>query len=152
MSEESTEGFPPVQLSTFIKNDQFVFRAASGEELKDTLVGFAENTEDILGALNTVKDVVIAKSILTSSDTQSGGAKPTGNRPPAKKVAGRARDASPPKTDRVEFFEGEDGKSYATLECDHGPRLDLRDQDFKYDLYCTLQTKNWKEKCPPIKL
>ena len=152
MSEEDN-GFPGVQLSTFVKNDQLVFRAPTGEALKDLLVGVAENGDTILDALNSVKQVVIAKGVLTSADNQAGAAKPAAStaasRP--KKSTGRAADKAPPKGD-VEFFEGEDGKQYASVECEHGPMLDLRSQGFKSDLYCTLDTKDWKQKCKPVSL
>jgi hypothetical protein len=152
MSEDEN-GFPGVQLSTFVKNDQLVFRAPSGEALKDLLVGVAENGDTILDALNSVKQVVIAKGVLTSADNQAGkpAAKATGTAAKPKKSTGRAADKAPPSGD-IEFFEGEDGRQYASLECDHGPMVDLRGQGFKSDLYCTLDTKDWKQKCKPVNL
>lgn len=152
MSEDEN-GFPGVQLSTFVKNDQLVFRAPTGEALKDLLVGVAENGESILEALNSVKQVVIAKGVITSSQSQAGDKPSTpAKSTPRKATGGRAKDAPPPSTDGVEFFEGDDGKSYATLECDHGPMRDLRSEGYKADLYCTLDTKDWKAKCKPVKL
>ncbi len=155
LSDEDN-GFPGVQLSTFVKNDQLVFRAPDGEALKTLLQSVATNGNDILDALLEVKQVVIAKNVITSSESQ-GGAKANGAaagaaKPAARKATGaRAKDAPPPSGD-VTFFEGEDGKNYASIECSHGPMLDLRGSGFKSDLYCTLDTKDWKAKCKPVSL
>lgn len=137
----------PITVTTEIKGDEFVFRGKTGEELQAAIKSTLETGNETLDLLAEFKQLVIAKGVFTASTNGSGTAKPA----PAKKAAARAKDTAPPP-EGVEFFEGDDGKSYATLECDHGPRLDLRGKGYRADLYCTLDTKNFKDKCPPIKL
>lgn len=155
LSEEND--FPPIQVSTFVKGDQFVFRAASGEELAEKLQGFNAAGVAIMDALADVKQTILAKAVFTGESNGRGATAAastpaaSGARPPAKKAAGRAKDAAPPRGD-IEFFTGEDGRQYASLECKHGPMLDLRANNYKKDLYCSLDTKDWKSKCEAVEL
>lgn len=130
--EDSPTGYPGVQVGTFILGDQFVFRAPDGESFKKVVVSVAENAEDIVNALSSIKQAAVAKGIFTgdsSSAAKSSGSKGSGE---------RAKDSPPPSG----------GSEVPT--CAHGPRVDLRGRGYKKNWYCSLDTKNYKEKCPPI--
>jgi len=146
VSDETNEGFPGVQVSTFIRGDQFVFRGEDGTELAAVLKSFEENADDIMTSLGNSKQAVVAKAIFTGeSDSSKSGSAAKGN--------GRSRDKAPPKDD-VEFYENEDGVAVASIECKHGPMLDLRDRNYKADLYCSgnFPKSEWKKKCEAVKL
>lgn len=136
-------GFPGVQVSTFIKGDQFVFRGATGPELEALLKGVAESTNGIVDALVSVKQGVVAKNVFTG-DSASAEART----PQTRSSGGRAVDAAPPDG-RTSFYE-KDGRKYASVSCDHGDMLDLRGKGYKSDLYCT--EKNRDKQCKPVKL
>ena len=150
MSDSSEEnGFPPIQVSTFINGDQFVFRAYTGDKFDATLKSFAENSNSILDTLASVKQAVIAKGVFTG-DSQSAG------KASAPAARSRAKDSAPPG-DGDDFYE-KDGKRYSTVHsCKHGDLLDLRGgkkkdgTPYAASYYCALDTQNYKEKCPPIK-
>lgn len=145
MAEEA-EGFPGVQISTFINKDQFVFRGNTGEEVASVLKSSAENIEDILTGLNSVKQAVVGKSIVTGEGANGGGTKTT-----TRSRGGRAADNSPPDDEEITYFE-EDGVAYASVKCKHGHMLDLRGRGYKSDLYCSLDTKDYKKKCRPVQV
>jgi hypothetical protein len=154
LSDDTNDGFPGIQVSAFIKGDQYVFRAPSGEAFKELLVGAAEAANDSLEALASFKQAVVAKGVFTG-DSQSPKATATSGSSASGKD--RARDTPPPgdSGDGYETYE-KDGKMYVTLQCKHGDRLDLRasttgGKSYASDFYCTLNTKSYKDKCPPIK-
>ena len=144
MSEEDI-CFPPIQVSTFIKGDQYVFRAKDGPDLEKTLVSAAESMNGALDALRDIKQAVLAKGVLTG-DSQGGG-KPAAAASTASSSGGKARakDTAPP---------GDDGNP----TCAHGPMLDLRGgkkkdgTPYAADFYCTYDGKDWKNKCSPVKV
>lgn len=158
MSDDN-EGFPGIQVSAFIKGDQYVFRAPSGAALRELLVGAAEVANDSLEALASFKQAVVAKGVF-SGDSQSAGKSSSGASSGGSTGSGSGRRDSPPPSggsggDGYESIE-KDGKWYVSLECKHGPRLDLRSsvtggKSYASDFYCTLNTKDYKQKCPPIK-
>lgn len=121
MSEE-TNGYPKVQLSTFITGDQFVFRANTGEELKETVESVAGAADGTITALNALKQVGVANGIMTG-DSQKRGAAPaaTGDRKPS----------SPPPS------SGGD-----VPQCLHGDMLDLADKGYKKRWYCPKKGKS----------
>lgn len=143
--ENDDHGFPGLQVGTFIKGDHFVIRASSAEEFDELLKGYAEKIESILESLNSVKQAVVAKGIL-SGDSAAGGKTPA--KATGRKVAGKKAADAPPPGD-IEFYVGDDGRNYASVECKHGPMLDFRDRDYQKDLYCTAPRK---EQCPAVKL
>lgn len=150
--------FPGVQVSTFVLNDQFVFRAPTGPALKELLRSVAAEMNDSADALNDIKQAYIAKGVLTAADSKAGGGNgAAATKPAPRKAAGaRAKDAPPPGASDDGFFIADDGKSYSVRECDHGPMLDLRGGKKKdgtpygADLYCT--SSDFKAKCKPVKL
>lgn len=70
MSEES--GYPRVQLSTFITGDQFVFRAESGDQLKEAVESVAAAGDDTIKALNALKQLGVANGIMTGDSQKKG--------------------------------------------------------------------------------
>ena len=125
MSDEN--GYPNVQLSTFITGDQFVFRATSGVELKDTLEGVAEHADAAITALNAIKQAGVANGVFTG-DSSKGKATQNGSAP-----ADRKPDAPPPGGD--------------TPVCGCGvPMVDLKEKNFKNRWYagpgCNNKGKN----------
>ncbi len=142
MSEEEI-CFPPIQYSTFVNGDQLVFRGKTGEEFEASVKSFGEHGNAIMDAIAVVKQVVLAKGILTG-DSQTGG-KPTGATTTGTSKPARARDSAPP------------GDDSDIPSCKHGQRIDLRGgtkkdgTPYAGDFYCPLKTDNYKEKCPPIK-
>lgn len=138
---DTDNGYPGVQVGTFIKGDQWVFRAASGDDFKAVVTSVAKNADEIVTALGTIKQVAVAKGVFSGdSDRGSGG-----------KTTSRSKDGPPPDDD-ISFYKDSDGVKVASVECSHGPMLDLRDKGYKADLYCSLDTKDWKKKCKPVKL
>lgn len=147
----SEDEFPGAQVSTFIKGDQFVFRGNTGDELAAVIRSAAEAAEEVLVGLNSLKQAVIAKGVFTGDGEAASPGR--GGTTPRKSTGTRKSDAPPPDdVGEVTFFKGEDGESYASIECKHGPMKDLRNSDYKADLYCTLDTKDWKKKCKPVSL
>lgn len=154
MSGEDYDDFPGVQVSTFIKGDQYVFRAADGETLFNQLKSVAENANDIMDAMASVKKAVLAKAVFTGDGDKNGGGKPAAGAASTNtrgRTNARAKDQAPPRDD-IEFYDGEDGRKWATLQCEHGDMLDLRGNGYKADLYCSLDTKDYKKKCRPVSL
>lgn len=128
MSEENK-----VQLTTFVNGDNITIRTANGEDLAETLEGLAEFGDRAVTALGNFKQLAIAKGVFTGdANTKKASSNGSGK---------RASDTPPPSTD--------DG---GVPTCEHGPMKDLRSSNYKYDYYCTLETKNWKDKCRPVKL
>lgn len=147
MSDNSDDGFPGFQIGTFVKGDHFVFRANSGEEMDELLKGAQEKGNDIFDNLEKFKQVVIAKGVFSADG--NGNSKP----PPRKATGSRAKDSGPPPDD-IQYYS-DSGKKWATgdgVDCKHGPRLDLRGKGYKADLYCSLETDDFKKKCQPIKV
>lgn len=149
MSDE-TEGFPGLQVSTFVKGDQLVFRANTGADLAELLKGAAENIDDIINNLVNVKQGVIAKNVFTGESNGSGKASSSGTatKSTGRKATGAKAADTPPPSD-VTYWE-EDGEKWSSVECKHGYMKDLRDRGYKSDLYCAAS--NRKEQCPPVKL
>lgn len=149
--DEDVSGFPPVQVSTFVKGDQFVFRGVSVEEVHQNVRDFGLKGNDFFEDLATFKQVALAKGVFTGHGSSAGreDMKPA----PRKTTGSRAKDSAPPPDD-VKFYE-DGGEKWATgegIDCEHGPRKDLRGNGYKADLYCSLNTQDFKKKCPPIKL
>jgi hypothetical protein len=154
MSEE-TNAFPFLQIGTFVKGDQWVFRGDNAEDFAEDMKLANEHAETIVTALSGIKEVAVAKGIFTG-DSNGGG---SGSKPATRASGGagkaRATDKPPPrKSSTWESYEGDDGRQYVTIECDHGPMLDLRKQysgkQYKADFYCSLDTDNYKDKCKPV--
>lgn len=123
MSEE--RGYPGVQLGTFITGDQFVFRAETGDELKEILTGVAENADDTIKALNALKQAGVANGIMTGNSQQGGKAPVT----KASDSGGERKPDSPPPTGEA-----------PTCGCGV-PMLDLADKNYKNRWYAD------KDKC-----
>jgi len=146
--EDNGNDFPGVQVSTFIKGDQFVFRGSSGPELEALLKGVAESTNGIVDALVSVKQAVVAKNVFTgdsSSGNEAGGART----PQTRSSGGRAKDAPPPDGG-TKSYVGEDGRKYVNVQCSHGDMLDLRGNGYRSDAYCTQKDRD--KQCKPVKL
>ena len=148
MSEDNNEGFPGVQVSTYIRGDHYVFRGEDGVDLGNVLKTFEENANDLTEQLNAIKQAVVAKAIFTgeSQKTSTGGAVSRGE---------RAKDKPPPKGDGdITFYTNDDGVKVASLECEHGPMLDLRGKNYKFDLYCSgnFPKSEWKKQCKAVEL
>lgn len=74
MSEEGN-GYPKVQLSTFIHGDQFVFRGENGEQLQETVKSVAKTGEETVKALTAFKHVAVANGVFTGDSKNKGVAK-----------------------------------------------------------------------------
>ncbi len=123
-SAEPNSTFPPVQFSTFVNGDQYVFRADSTEELANQAEEAAEHMERAQKAITAWKQIVVAKGVFTGDSSRKGATE-------------RAADTPPPAA-------GEEAP-----RCKHGPMKDLAGKGYKKRWYCTLETDNWRDKCKP---
>lgn len=56
-----------IQVNTSVNGDLVNIRAGSGEELKDTMTGFADNAVDIFKTLGDIKQAALANGVFTGN-------------------------------------------------------------------------------------
>jgi hypothetical protein len=119
-----SDNYNKAQVSTFISGDQWVFRADDGTELKDAIESVAKEADGVVGALNTLKQVGVAKGIFTGDSAKKGDAAPKE----------RSKDLPPP---------GPSASNEDVPTCPHGPMLDARaaGKNWKKRWYCTERGK-----------
>lgn len=133
MSESpfDSRGYNPLQVSTSVSGDLWVFRADSGQELRQILEGTAAEADAAIDALNTLKQVGVAKGVFTGDAKKPGGSGGGSG-------GGRASDSAPPS-----------GGNGGGETCKHGPMKDFADRGYRNRWYCSARNRD--EQCPPRK-